>query len=106
MFEKTLTGAAGCGVLDDRSEAQRETHVRGVVARDSFMSGWGGARGGYSRVAWACSPDADIEKLYKWVKNRDDMQCVNKVGLKSYIPPRGTAHFHIYVCTENHPSQS
>lgn len=38
---------------DDRTAEQRQTHVWGVVARDKFMSGWGLARGGASRCAWA-----------------------------------------------------
>jgi hypothetical protein len=105
MFEKTLTGATGCEVVDDRSESQKETHDRAVVAWDSFMSGWGGAQGGHSHVAWACSPKADFEKLYKWVKNRTDMEQVREIYLGDYKPNARTAHFHIYVCTENHPSQ-
>jgi hypothetical protein len=28
------------------------------------------------------------------------------VNLNKYSAPRGTAHFHIYVCDSNHPSQS
>jgi hypothetical protein len=36
---------------DDRSAAQRLTHRWGVVAKDTFMSGWGHARNGASRCA-------------------------------------------------------
>ncbi len=105
MFEKTLTGATDCEIQDDRSDDQKSTHNRAVVARDSFMSGWGGAKGGYSFAAWACSPDANFDKLWCWVQNRDDMKNVREIDLDEYEPESGAAHFHIYVCTENHPSQ-
>lgn len=90
---------------DDRTDEQRQTHKWGVVARDKFMSGWGGAKGGASRCAWACAPDADFDKLFNWVSSRSEMVYVNKVDLSTYRPPRGTAHFHIYVCDKDHPSQ-
>lgn len=67
------------------------------------MSGWGGAAGGASRCAWACSMD-DIDKVEKWVRNRSEMRYVNVVDLSTYRAPRGTAHFHIYVCEQGHPA--
>jgi len=84
-------------LVDDRTEEQQKTHRWGVVGRDRFLSGWGGARGGYSRAAWACGPDENLDQLYDRIKARGDMQYVNIVDLSSYRPPRGTAHFHIYV---------
>ena len=90
---------------DDRTPEQKLTHRWGVVARDKFMSGWGGARGGASRCAWACDPAADLCQLEKWVRSRSQMIYVNVVDLNTYRPPRGTAHFHIYVCEPDHPSQ-
>lgn len=91
---------------DDRTPEQRLTHRWGVVARDNFMSGWGQASNGYSRCAWACAPDADLNELEKWVRNRDEMRYVSVVDLNTYRPPRGTAHFHIYVCDRDHVSQA
>ena len=91
---------------DDRTPEQCATHVWGVVGRDKFMSGWGGARGGYSRAAWACAPDADMCELEKWVEGRSEMIYVNKIDLRTYRAPRGTKHFHIYVCNRDHPSQA
>ena len=82
---------------DDRTAEQKQTHVWGVVAKDKFMSGWGGARGGASRCAWACPPDGSITKLEDYVRSRSEMRYVNQVNLNTYRPPRGTAHFHIYV---------
>jgi hypothetical protein len=88
---------------DDRSEEQKKTHYLAVVARDKFMSGWGGAEGGTSRCAWACAPDVNPDRVFFWVKSRSEMRNVNLVDLRTYRPPSGTAHFHIYVADTNHP---
>ncbi len=90
---------------DDRTPAEKQTHVWGVVAKDKFMSGWGAASKGASRCAWAVAPDADIDKLFSWVKGRSEMRYVSVVDLRSYRPPSGTAHFHIYTAEKTHPSQ-
>lgn len=90
---------------DDRTTEQLATHRWGVVAHDRLLSGWGGAKGGASRCAWACGPGADIDRLEKWVRGRSEMRYVNVVDLSKYRAPRGTAHFHIYVCDPDHPSQ-
>jgi len=90
---------------DDRTPEQHKTHALGVVARDNFMSGWGGANGGYSRVIWACAPEADLDALLRWVQNRREMRYVSIVDVAKYRVPRGTAHLHVYVCGVDHPSQ-
>jgi len=87
---------------DNRSPEQKKTHVWGIVAKDRFMSGWGGASGGASRCAWACHPDVNTDRVFNWVKNRSEMRYVNLVDLRTYRPPQGTAHFHIYVCNPDH----
>lgn len=89
-------------IEDDRTPEQKKTHVLGVVARDKFMSGWGGATGGTSRCAWACAPDVNPDRVENWVRSRGEMRHVNVVDLSTYRPPRGTAHFHIYVCENDH----
>jgi len=90
---------------DDRTPEQKVTHRWGVVGRDSFMSGWGGAEGGYSRACWAVAGDgSELTEVEKWVRNRSDMKYVNVVDLRTYRPPRGTAHFHIYVVNPGHPA--
>lgn len=53
--------------VDDRTDEQKKTHVWGVVAKDKFMSGWGGAEGGASRCSWACGPGVDIERVYRQI---------------------------------------
>lgn len=88
--------------VDDRTPEQRKTHCWGVVAEDKFMSGWGQAAGGASRCAWACAPDVDVGKVERWVRNRSEMRFVSVVDLTTYRAPRGTAHFHIYVCNQGH----
>ena len=90
--------------VDDRSTEQKNTHVWGVVAKDKFMSGWGGAAGGTSRCAWAVPAGSSLERVFNWVSSRKDLRNVNIVNLNTYRAPRGTAHFHIYVVTENHPA--
>lgn len=92
---------------DDRTPEQRKTHRWAVVARDKFLSGWGGAKGGANRCAWAV-PDAlaatDLfDAVESWVRSRSDMVHVNTVTLDTYRCPRGTAHFHVYVVDERHP---
>ena len=102
MFERTLTGAARCVVEDDRTPDQKKTHRLAIVARDKFLSGWGRSRGGYSRVAWACSPEVNADRVFNWVRSRSEMQYVTLVDLDTYRPPRGTAHFHIYTVGPHH----
>lgn len=87
---------------DDRTEDQKKSHILGVVARDKFMSGWGGAKDGASRCAWAVHPDVNVDRVFNWVKARSEMRFVNIVDLRTYRAPRGTAHFHIYVCNPDH----
>lgn len=91
--------------LDDRTPEQKSTYRWGVVAKDKFMSGWGQAKGGVSRCAWACAPDASLDKLEQWVRSRSEMRYVNVVDLNAYYP-KGTMHYHIYVCEKDHPSQA
>jgi hypothetical protein len=89
---------------DNRTEEQKKTHRLAVVAKDRVLSGWGYAQGGSSRMAWACAPGVNVDRVYNWAKSRSDSQYVNIVNLSEYRPPRGTACFHIYVCGPDHPA--
>ncbi len=89
---------------DDRTHEQRKTHHFAIVARDSFMSGWGLAAGGYSRVAWAMPAGVSPDKVEDWVRSRTEMKYVNFVDLDTYRPPRSTSYFHIYVVEPSHPA--
>jgi hypothetical protein len=86
---------------DDRTKAEKATHNWLVTATDNFMSGWGQAKNGLSKCAWACKWE-DLDKVEKWVRNRSEMKYVNVVNGKWY--PRNAAHVHIYVVHEGHPA--
>ncbi len=89
--------------VDDRNDEQKKTHTLAIVARDNFMSGWGEARGGDSRCAWAFDPSkVNSDRVYNWVKARPEMRFVSLVEINKYRVPRGTAQLHIYLCDENH----
>jgi hypothetical protein len=47
-----------------------------------------------------------VRAMERWVRSRDDMRYVNVVDLNAYRPPRGTAHYHIYVTGPLHPALS
>lgn len=94
----------GCVIADDRPPWQRGTHYLAVVARDKFLTGWGRASNGASRCAWAFDhTKVNSDRVFNWVKSRSDMRHVALVDLRTYRAPRGTAHFHIYVCEPGHP---
>ena len=88
---------------DDRTPEQRKTHFLAVVAKDKCMSGWGGAAGGASRCCWAFDHTlVNSDRVFNWVQSRKEMRYVNLVDLRTYRAPRGTAHFHVYVCGPEH----
>lgn len=86
---------------DDRTEAERETHLWGVAMTDSFMSGWGGAAGGASVAVWACRPD-DLTTVERWVRSGGEARRVRIVKLRGYRPR--CAHCHVYAVRDGHPS--
>lgn len=88
---------------DDRNDEQHKTHLYAVAGTDKFMSGWGGANGGSSVAAWACTLD-DLHLVEKWVGERKDMRRVRTVKLSEWRPK--AAHVHVYVVDDKHPSVS
>ena len=40
--------------VDDRTPDEIKTHIWIVAGTDSFLSGWGEAKGGVSYAGWAC----------------------------------------------------
>ena len=90
---------------DDRTPEEKQTHRVLVIGTDSFMSGWGGAKGGTSVAAWACHPDVNPDRVENWVRNRKEMKYV-RVVLETGRPyrPKSAAHFHVYVCGPDHPA--
>jgi len=89
--------------VDDRTGGQKKTHRCLITATDRFMSGWGMAKGGASKCAWACRPE-DAEKVLAWVDSRSDMKYVAYRGPKDRPWYPRAAHVHIYVVTEGHPA--
>ena len=87
---------------DDRTEAEKTTHTWLITATDKFMSGWGNARGGKSKVAWACRPEHACA-LLDWVDSREEMSFVNAT-LATNWRPRNCVHMHVYVANANHPA--
>jgi hypothetical protein len=85
---------------DDRTEAERQTLLYAVAGTDRVMSGWGGATGGASVAAWACTLD-DLPVLERWVVERSDMQRVRVVKLATWRPK--AAHVHVYAPKAGHP---
>ena len=85
--------------VDDRTPDEIKTHIWIVAGTDSFLSGWGEAKGGVSYAGWACKYD-DLDQVERWVRSRSDMKRVRIVG--SDWRPKGVGHTHIYVVHENH----
>lgn len=89
-------------VQDDRSIGQMHTYRIAFGGRDSFLSGWGQAKGGVSLAFWACRSE-DAPKVRAWVEARSDIPRVREVDLRDYRPS-GRGHCHIYVVDEGHPA--
>ncbi len=87
---------------DDRTKEQMQTHTTLITATDKFMSGWGKAKNGLSKCAWACKPE-HADKVFDWVQNRSDMRYVN-MNYSGNWYPKNAAHLHIYVVNEGHPA--
>lgn len=88
-------------IVDDRTKEEKITHPIIVVGTDSFMSGWGEAKGGVSYAGWACREE-DLGKVHAWVLSRSEMKRVRIVG--NNWRPRGVGHTHVYVVQEKHPA--
>lgn len=86
---------------DDRTAEQKASHTSIVIGTDSFLSGWGAAKGGASYAAWACKPE-HFDRVRSWVESRKDMKRV-RFTFGSYRP-KGAGHCHIYVVNEGHPA--
>ena len=90
-------------IVDDRTGQDKTDYPVVIVGTDRFLSGWGKAAGGLSYAGWACRLE-DVQKVWRWVKNRGDMNRVRIVS-KTY-KPRGCVHFHLYVVRPGHPAIS
>jgi hypothetical protein len=88
-------------LVDDRTKEEKVTHPWIVAATDTFLSGWGKAKGGASYCGWACK-FRDIQKVMTWVCSRGDMKHVRLVS--GNWRPKGVGHTHIYVVNDGHTS--
>jgi len=88
-------------IQDDRNPEQMKTHRFLVVGTDPFMSGWGGAAGGTSYAAWACTAET-VDKVEARILARGDMKRVRVVTENSRrrYRSRGKGHLHIYLASE------
>ena len=86
--------------IDDRTKEEKKTHRYLVTATDKFMSGWGEAKNGLSKCAWACKPE-HLWAVLRWVENRPEMKYVNTT-MDNWYPK--AKHVHIYVVDNNHPA--
>ena len=80
---------------DDRTPEQQQTHPWLVVGTDSFLSGWGKAKGGVSYAAWACQ-EGHVQPMFARINGRSDMRRV-RIVYGPHYQPRGRGHLHIYV---------
>jgi len=87
--------------VDDRTDEQRKTHTTLITATDKCMSGWGEAKNGLSKCAWACEPE-NCDKVLNWVEGRTDMKHVG-VCYGDW-KPRNAEHLHIYAVGDTHTS--
>jgi len=86
---------------DDRTPEEHKTHTWLVTATDRFMSGWGHAATGVSKVAWACRQE-HMDAVLAWVEAREEMKYVDVH--RNDWHPRNAAHVHIYTVNSNHPA--
>lgn len=90
--------------VDERTAEQKQTHYLLFGGTDSFLSGWGKAKGGNSYAFWACEPKHSW-KVSEWVQGRRDIKRFRQVSSR-YRPTAKNGHCHIYVVTDNHPALS
>lgn len=94
-------------MIDDRTAAEAETQTVMVLGLDKFMSGWGGAAGGNSYAAWACTRE-QASYVLDWVERRGDITRARIVNApKLGNGPRmsaSAAHVHIYATSDTHPA--
>lgn len=86
---------------DDRNPLEKEQTIGFVVATDSFMSGWGLAKG-KSIIAVPFISEEDKEKVLRRIKLRREMKRVRVTYGTSYRPALSLGdHLHIYNTTNS-----
>lgn len=99
--------------IDDRDDRDPpnvwKSHTVGVMARDTFMSGWGWAEGLNSYAVWLCEPK-HYDSVMDWVRRRGEMKNVRRILSENVtakiMRQRVTAGglVHVYVVKDGDPS--
>ena len=84
-------------IIDDRTSEQLATHPVLVGGHDTFMSGWGLAKGRRSYAFWACRPE-NVATVRGWVDSRSDIE------VTEFDHGSDNDLKHIYVVCDNHPA--
>jgi len=93
-------------IQDDRTATEVEQTLGFVVATDTFMSGWGSAKGGRSIVACPIVSDQDLHKVEQVFDRRPEFLRVRFVQGQTYRPKLGTHdHVHIYDTVQSFRKQ-
>ena len=80
---------------DRRTDAQKITHRYFTTATARALSGWGDAKGGASKCAWAWETMAEASAHQTVLKERGDLRHVSWHHAKAWKPR--AAHLSIYV---------
>lgn len=87
-------------INDKRKAADVEKLNWVVCGKDSFMSGWGGAKGGRSFAAWACHDD-NVDEILAQAESRGDITYITAKKMPANARDirrlRGNDHLTIYV---------
>jgi hypothetical protein len=95
-------------IINDTRQLKEKTEYKFfVIAKDTFMSGWGRAKNGISGAVWACNSLENLLLAYKWVESRSDMTNVIAImtekQLFTHIEDNEYAHVSIYKVENEHP---
>ena len=88
--------------IDDRRVGRHKRYDM-VLAHDTFMSGWGRAKGGESYVAWSAEP-AYIQAVKEWVEKKPEMKHVRIVPSDWVNTNKNVAHLSIHMVDDYHPA--
>lgn len=95
-FTGRMETVGGPVVRDDRTAEERDATIGFWVATDSFLSGWGQAKG-RSLVACPVVSAADREVVEQRFDRRGEFKRVRYCSGKEYRPRLGPGdHLHIY----------
>ncbi|MCY3743626.1 MAG: hypothetical protein OXH00_21645 [Candidatus Poribacteria bacterium] len=84
-------------IKDDRTDADKAVTIGFVVATDTALSRWGGAKGGRSIVARPVRDREEYDRVVALFEDRDDFKRVRYASGSAYKPRLHSGdHLHIY----------